>query len=455
MRLHFGEKLHFIDPAELAAFRQWRNDEENLWRLHDQVICSLDSVKPIEGRRGWSLEQLNNYNRERFEDLISASWDLVIIDESTAWAAAPIRWPGTSWVLHWPKRRPTCCCCLPRRTRARPTSFMRLMQLIDRDSFPTKAASAATGCGPSSSAPRSARDRCGGPALQAADDPAARGRLAGPPCAQQRLYEAVTDYVRHGYNQALAAKQRHIGFLMILMQRLVTSSTAAIRTTLEKRQALLDSPQPQANLFDAPRWTTGPSWTGRARWTSRCRPGLGTGEGRSRPAAEPGARNRSTRHRCQGRGAAGADLQAAAGGERPGAEGAGLHRVRADTGDAGGLPGKPGLLGCTAQRQHGSRCARQGAAGVRRRQAHPDLHRCRGRGPEPAVLPRHRQLRHAVEPDAGGAAHRARGPDRPAARGARHQLRARRHGRAPRSRGARRRSSRSSPRSSASTRRPT
>ena len=82
MRLHFGEKLQFVDPAELATFRQWRNDEENLWRLHDQVICSLDSVKPIEGRKGWGLGQLNNYNRERFEDLISASWDLVIIDES-------------------------------------------------------------------------------------------------------------------------------------------------------------------------------------------------------------------------------------------------------------------------------------------------------------------------------------------------------------------------------------
>jgi len=62
----------------------------------------------------------------------------------------------------------------------------------------------------------------------------------------------VTDYVRHGYNQAMAAKQRHIGFLMILMQRLVTSSTAAIRTTLERRLTLLETPQLQANLFDAP-----------------------------------------------------------------------------------------------------------------------------------------------------------------------------------------------------------
>ena len=42
---------------------------------------------------------------------------------------------------------------------------------------------------------------------------------------QHLLYEAVTDYVREGYNQALREKKRHIGFLMILMQRLVVSST--------------------------------------------------------------------------------------------------------------------------------------------------------------------------------------------------------------------------------------
>ena len=61
--------------------------------------------------------------------------------------------------------------------------------------------------------------------------------------AQRQLYGAVTDYVRHGYNQALKSKQRHIGFLMVLMQRLVTSSTAAIAATLGRRlQALEDTP---------------------------------------------------------------------------------------------------------------------------------------------------------------------------------------------------------------------
>ena len=65
---------------------------------------------------------------------------------------------------------------------------------------------------------------------------------------QQLLYEAVTDYVREGYNQALREKKRHIGFLMILMQRLVVSSTRAIRTTLERRLAALKDGEQQASL---------------------------------------------------------------------------------------------------------------------------------------------------------------------------------------------------------------
>ena len=82
--------------------------------------------------------------------------------------------------------------------------------------------------------------------------------------------------MRHGYNQAMAAKQRHIGFLMILMQRLVTSSTAAIRTTLEKRQALLEAPQPQANLFDAASSRrVGQNWTAEPGG-HRCSPAAGS-----------------------------------------------------------------------------------------------------------------------------------------------------------------------------------
>ena len=45
---------------------------------------------------------------------------------------------------------------------------------------------------------------------------------------QKKLYEAVTHYVREGYNQAMLEKRSYIGFLMILMQRMMVSSTRAI-----------------------------------------------------------------------------------------------------------------------------------------------------------------------------------------------------------------------------------
>ena len=66
---------------------------------------------------------------------------------------------------------------------------------------------------------------------------------------QKILYERVTDYVRRGYNQALKDKKGYIGFLMILMQRLVSSSTRAIRTTLERRLEVLKTSSDQIPLF--------------------------------------------------------------------------------------------------------------------------------------------------------------------------------------------------------------
>lgn len=257
MHLHFGETFQFVEPSEFASLRQWSNGglgrEENLWRMHDQVICSLDSVKPLEGRRGWSLEQLNNYNRERFEDLISASWDLVIIDEAHRIGGSTEQVARYKLGAALAEASPYLLLLSATPHQGKTDQFMRLMQLLDREAFPdessinrervrpfvirTEKRLSINAEGQPLFKPRVTR-------LQAVAWQARHG-------LQQRLYEAVTDYVRHGYNQAMAAKQRHIGFLMILMQRLVTSSTAAIRTTLEKRQALLDAPQPQVNLFES------------------------------------------------------------------------------------------------------------------------------------------------------------------------------------------------------------
>lgn len=253
MRLHFGETLQFIEPAELSAFRQWRSDEENLWRLHDQVICSLDSVKPMEGRRGWSHEQLSTYNRERFEDLVSASWDLVIIDEAHRMGGSTDQVARYKLGAALAEAAPYLLLLSATPHQGKTDQFHRLMQLVDRDSFPDEGSVSSDRVQPFviRTEKRAAIDAEGQPLFKPRMTRLQPVAWQDRHAAQQQLYQAVTDYVRHGYNQALAAKQRHVGFLMILMQRLVTSSTAAIRTTLEKRQALLDQPQLQASFFDA------------------------------------------------------------------------------------------------------------------------------------------------------------------------------------------------------------
>jgi SNF2 family DNA or RNA helicase len=58
---------------------------------------------------------------------------------------------------------------------------------------------------------------------------------------QKKLYESVTEYVRLGYNQAMRQNRQYLGFLMILMQRLVTSSTQAIASALERRLEALQA----------------------------------------------------------------------------------------------------------------------------------------------------------------------------------------------------------------------
>jgi SNF2 family DNA or RNA helicase len=251
MRLHFGENFQFIEPSELSAYRQFRDDEENLWRLHDQAICSLDSVKPLEGRRGWSAEQLSTYNRERFEDLISANWDLVIIDEAHRMGGSTEQVARYKLGAALAEAAPYLLLLSATPHQGKTDQFHRLMQLLDRDSFPDENSVSSDRVRPFvvRTEKRLAIDAEGKPLFKPRMTRIQAVAWLDRHKAQQGLYEAITEYVRHGYNQAMASKQRHIGFLMILMQRLVTSSTAAIRATLEKRLLALDDDQRQLQLF--------------------------------------------------------------------------------------------------------------------------------------------------------------------------------------------------------------
>ncbi len=129
-------------------------------------------------------------------------------------------------------------------------AFHRLMSLLDDDAFPDMESVTRDRVAPYviRTEKRKAIDADGKPLFKPRRTQMVPVAWESRHHLQQLLYEAVTDYVREGYNQALREKKRPIGFLMILMQRLVVSSTWAIRTTLERRLAVLMEGEQQVSL---------------------------------------------------------------------------------------------------------------------------------------------------------------------------------------------------------------
>lgn len=250
MFLHFNERFTIADPSDFEALSRW-SDEDNLWRASDQVICSLDSVKPLARRRGWSHERIAAHNQQRFEDLITAGWDLVIIDEAHRLGGSTDQVARYKLGAALADATPYLLLLSATPHSGKTDQFLRLMQLLDRDAFPDESSISHERVAPFvvRTEKRIAIDNDGNPLFKPRQTRLESVEWQPRHDQQQALYEAVTDYVRLGYNQALKNKQRHIGFLMVLMQRLVTSSTAAIATTLQRRLDALQMPTAQLSFL--------------------------------------------------------------------------------------------------------------------------------------------------------------------------------------------------------------
>jgi superfamily II DNA or RNA helicase len=253
MKGHFAEDFRLILPSSLAALRQAGaiDENENLWRMHDQVICPLDSVKPMDARRGWSQEQLARYNRERFEDLVSAGWDLIIIDEAHRVGGSTEQVARFKLGDALAQAAPYLLLLSATPHQGKSDAFRRLIRFLDPDMLPGDDAISREAVAPFviRTEKRRAIDDAGNPLFKPRFTQLVPIEWDATHTEQRALYEAVTEYVRDGYNRAIKEKQTAVGFLMILMQRLITSSTAAIRTALERRLTVLELPQGQLSLF--------------------------------------------------------------------------------------------------------------------------------------------------------------------------------------------------------------
>ena len=249
MHTHFGEEFRLLIPGDFSAYRRIV-PEDNLWQSGDQIISSMDSVKPMDKRRGWSQSRIAEYNRERFEDLISAGWDLVIVDEAHRLGGSTDQVARYRLGQGLAEAAPYLLLLSATPHQGKRDAFHRLISLVDAQAFPNVSSVTKERVRPYviRTEKRQTIDAEGKPLFKPR-------RTELVPVSwqehkdQRLLYEAMTEYVREGYNQAMRQKRNYIGFLMILMQRLVVSSTRAIRATLERRLEVLSEPQEQLLLF--------------------------------------------------------------------------------------------------------------------------------------------------------------------------------------------------------------
>ena len=254
MQVHFSEQFHLIFSDDIQSLRRIYYNEnpelknftksklptierKNIWGIFDQVIVSLDSVKPITQRRGWTKEKVNEYNQERFKNLISADWDLVIIDEAHKLGGSSESVARFRLGKGLTGNTPYILLLTATPHQGKTDHFIRLMSLLDEETFIDR-----DSFEPSKLKPfiirnekRKTIDNDGNPLFKPRVTKLKPIRWSTQHSLQEQLYEEVTEYVKTEYNRAMKEKRTYIGFLMILMQRLVSSSTQAIRVSLERR----------------------------------------------------------------------------------------------------------------------------------------------------------------------------------------------------------------------------
>ena len=243
MEEKFGEKFHIVLPEEYDTIRKI-TDNDDVYGQFDQVISPMDSIKPLEKRIGWSEEKIEKYNEERIYSIISSGWDLIIIDEAhrVAGSTGEVARYKLGKLLAAASPYLLLLTATPHNGKTEP--FLRLIRLVDEKAFPNMKAVVKEQVAPYviRTEKREAIDNNGSPLFKKRNTHIVELHWDDRHSMQRKLYEMVSKYVARNYNKAMRNRGKYMWviFLLIMMQRLVTSSTPAIRQSLQKRIQILE-----------------------------------------------------------------------------------------------------------------------------------------------------------------------------------------------------------------------
>lgn len=244
MQDKFHENFHVILPSDYETIRRL-TDSEDVYGQYDQVISPMDSIKPIEKHAGWTDERVEKYNEERIYSIINSGWDLIIIDEAhrIAGSSGEVARYKLGYLLSKSSPYLLLLTATPHNGKTEP--FLRLVRLLDKEAFPNAKSIVKEQVAPYiiRTEKREAIDNNGNLLFKKRITHLVELEWDERHTFQRELYGLVSHYVSKTYDKAKRNRKKNMCliFLLIIMQRMVTSSTAAVRQSLERRLEILKS----------------------------------------------------------------------------------------------------------------------------------------------------------------------------------------------------------------------
>ncbi len=249
LKKHFNESFNIYDSDYISTLtktfsRLDADNDINLWAQHNQIIVSMDALKPLEGRQGWSQEKVEEYNRYRIQSVLDTDFDLLIIDECH-------KVGGSSLLVGRFQMAQTLASAIPNVLllsatphRGKSDHFRRILGLLDSDAFSGDGMPSIKDLEPYvvRTEKRQAIDHAGKPLFNKRNTERVIAEYnSSRHSRQEALYENVTKYVVEGFNLAQQTKNSSYGFVMVLFQRMISSSTQAIFDAMANRKRRLES----------------------------------------------------------------------------------------------------------------------------------------------------------------------------------------------------------------------
>lgn len=257
MQEKFHEKFQVILPSDFDTIRRL-TDNDDVYGQFDQVISPMDSIKPVEKHAGWSDKRVEKYNQERIEAIINSGWDLIIIDEAhrVAGPSSYVARYKLGYLLSQASPYLLLLTATPHNGKTEP--FLRLVRLLDEQAFPNYKSIVKEQVAPYliRSEKREAIDNNGNLLFKKRYTHLVELHWDERHSLQRQLYELVSSYVSKIYDKARWNRKKNMCliFLMIIMQRMVTSSTAAVRQSLEHRLRVLLEEETRVNTMSESDW---------------------------------------------------------------------------------------------------------------------------------------------------------------------------------------------------------